>query len=257
MERQGLLPRGASPVVAAGLAAAIVAAWGLAVWPMLDMHGAAARLTMPSSAAWTTANVAAVFLMWAVMMAAMMLPGAVPMVLFYGQLVARGEPLSAGRRTSLFVLAYLVTWALFSLTATAAQWGLQKSFVLSAMALITSHWVAAGLLVAAGLYQFTPWKDACLTRCRTPFGFLMSEWRTGDRGALVMGLRHGGFCVGCCWALMALAFVGGTMNLVWMAVLTAVVTAEKVAPCGDRIAQWLGVLLVGGGIAVAFGAALI
>lgn len=251
MESRGTLPRGASHAMGAALAAAIVVAWGLVVWPMLDMHGGAAHLMMPASAAWTTANVAAAFAMWAVMMAAMMLPGAVPMVLLYGQLVARGDPRMARRRTFIFVLAYLLTWAGYSLGATAVQWGLRAALVLSPMGAVTSPWVTAALLVGAGAYQLTPMKDACLSRCRSPFGFLTTEWRGGDRGALVMGLRHGSFCIGCCWALMALAFVGGTMNLVWMAVLTAVVTVEKVAPRGRTAAQVLGALLICGGLAYA------
>lgn len=254
MERGAPFPRGSRTALAAGMAAAIIAAWGFATWPMLDMHDAVARLMMPSSAAWTAGNMAAVFAMWSVMMAAMMLPGAVPMVLFYGQLVARGEPKVVGTRTTLFVLAYLTAWAAFSLAATALQWVLQAAVVLSPMGLVTSHWGTAALLITAGLYQLTPYKDACLTRCRTPFGFLMTEWRAGDRGAFVMGLRHGSFCIGCCWALMVLAFVGGTMNLVWMAVLTVVVTVEKVTPRGDVVARWLGLLLLAGGAAL--GAAL-
>lgn len=251
MESRSTLPRGASHAMAAALAAAIVVAWGLAVWPMLDMHGGAAHPMMPASAAWTLANVVAAFVMWAVMMAAMMLPGAVPMVLLYGQLVTRGDPSVAPRRTVIFVLAYLLTWAGYSLGATATQWGLQVALVLSPMGAITSPWVTSALLVGAGAYQLTPIKDACLSRCRSPFGFLTAEWRGGDRGALIMGLRHGSFCVGCCWALMALAFVGGTMNLVWMAVLTVVVTVEKVVPRGDTVARVLGASLICGGLAYA------
>ncbi|WP_366555434.1 DUF2182 domain-containing protein [Aquibaculum sediminis] len=253
MQREGGILRTSSPATLAGLLAAILVAWGLVVWPAMtmhtgSMHSGLVHLMMPGTAVWTPTNVAAVFVMWSVMMAAMMLPGAVPMVLLYRQLVARRQPEVARRRSILFTGAYLVAWAGYSIAATGMQWGLQAGLVLSPMGVLTSPWVAATLLLTAGIYQLTGFKDACLTKCRSPFGFLMSAWRDGDRGALLMGLLHGSWCIGCCWALMVLAFVGGTMNLAWMALLTLLVTAEKVAPFGATISRFTGILLIGGAV---------
>ncbi|HEY0838024.1 MAG TPA: DUF2182 domain-containing protein [Azospirillum sp.] len=248
MERRLASWPAAAPA-AAGLIAATLAAWVLVLWPVLDMHGALARLMMPHGAAWNMANLVAVFLMWSVMMAAMMLPGAMPMLLLYDRLVRRAE--GAARRTGLFVAAYLALWTLFSLGATLAQWGLHTALLLTPMGRSTSPALTAALFLVAGLYQFTPMKRACLTGCRSPLGFLTTEWRGGDWGALVMGLRHGILCVGCCWALMALVFVGGTMNLMWMAVLTLAVTLEKLAFGGRWFDAGLGAALFAAGLTCA------
>lgn len=251
MQREGGILSTSSPATLAGLLAAILVAWGLVIWPALtmhsgNMHSSLMHVMMPGTAIWTPLNVAAVFVMWSVMMAAMMLPGAVPMLLMYRQLVARRQPEVARRRSMIFTAAYLVAWAGYSLAATGLQWALQAGLVLSPMGVLTSPWVAATLLLIAGVYQLTGLKDACLSKCRSPFGFLMSAWQDGDRGAMLMGLKHGSWCIGCCWALMVLAFVGGTMNLAWMALLTLLVTAEKVVPYGSTVSRLTGILLIGG-----------
>ncbi|MBE0533848.1 MAG: DUF2182 domain-containing protein [Rhodospirillales bacterium] len=248
-------PRGTPAAAIVGLAAAIALFWGLMVWPILNMHSEPAHLMMPMSGTWTASNLATVFVMWAVMMAAMMMPGAQRMTLVYHHLLRRSDPAVAGRRTSIFVLAYLGAWALFSVAATGAQWSLQSAVLLTPMGASTSHWLTAVLFIVAGIYQFTPLKKACLTGCRSPLGFLTAAWRPGNRGAFIMGMRHGAICVGCCWALMALAFVGGTMNLAWMATLAAVVTVEKLVARGEAFDRFLGgVLLIGG---LAYGTMLI
>ena len=159
---------------------------------------------------WSTANWLAVFIMWAVMMAAMMLPTAMPMVTVFATLNRRR---SEAARTVAFVAGYVALWTAFGAAATAAQWALQARGLLSPMIVSMSPALSAALLMIAGVFQFTPLKQACLRACRSPLGFLLTDWRDGLWGAARMGLRHGLYCLGCCWALMALLFVGGAMNL--------------------------------------------
>lgn len=218
--------------------------WLGMAWLVLDMGHPLAQLTMPASSRWSAANLLAVWAMWAVMMAAMMLPSAWPMVSTFIRLGGDAASRSRGRA---FVAAYLGVWCAFSAAATAAQWLLQALGWVSPMILSTSAALTGALLLIAGVYQFSPLKQVCLSRCRTPVGFLMGEWRPGSRGAFVMGLRHGLFCLGCCWALMALLFVGGVMNLAWIAALSIVVAIEKLAPRGERIALALGLALMATG----------
>jgi predicted metal-binding membrane protein len=222
-----------------------LAGWLLLYWGATNMDSPAARLTMPMSD-WSAANWLAVFVMWAVMMAAMMLPTAMPMVSVLETLNRkRGER----GRTLAFVAGYLVLWTAFGAAATAAQWALQTNGFVSPMIVSTSHVLSGTLLVIAGIFQFTPLKHACLRACRTPLGFLLTDWRDGLWGATRMGIRHGIYCLGCCWALMALLFVGGAMNLLWIAALALLVVIEKLMPKGDMIAKALGVLMIGAGVA--------
>ena len=211
-----------------------------------------ARQMVPASAAWGPGTAAAVVLMWSVMMAAMMLPGAVPMVLLFAQLARRGGGSRA--TTWAFAGAYLLAWAGFSAIAAALHWLLQRIGLVSPMMVSTSPTLTAALLIAAGAYQFTPLKAACLTRCRSPLAFLMAEWRKGIAGAFIMGLRHGAYCIGCCWALMALLFVVGVMNLPLVAMLALAIAAEKLTPWGEWIARGVGIVLIlGGGWVLAAG----
>jgi predicted metal-binding membrane protein len=188
--------------------------------------------------------------MWWVMMAGMMLPGAAPMILTFATVNrrrrARGQPYAP---TALFAAGYLLAWGGFSVAATLSQWGLERLALLSPMDMTTTSGRLGGLLfVAAGLYQLTPLKQACLAVCRSPFDFVVNQWRDGAAGALRMGLSHGLYCLGCCWILMALLFVGGVMNLLWVAVLAAVVLIEKLFPLGVWMARISGVLLAAYGI---------
>ena len=219
--------------------------WALLAWMALDMGHPIAQLMMPASSFWTTANLLAILCMWSVMMAAMMLPSALPAVVTFARLCERG-----GERSRFwgFVAAYLLVWIGFSVAATVAQWALQSANWVNPMIVSTSAWLSGSLLLIAGVYQFSPLKRICLANCRTPMGFLLGEWRTGVRGAIVMGLRHGGFCLGCCWALMALLFVGGVMNLAWIAALSIAVAIEKLAPHGEKVALALGVGLIAAGV---------
>jgi predicted metal-binding membrane protein len=240
-------------LILGGLAVLTLLAWGV----MAEMAGrmndapAAAHLQ-----AWSVSDFAVAFGMWSVMMMGMMLPSASPMVLTFAGISRRRAPDHSFLRTSLFVGGYLLVWIGYSAGAALLQGGFQAAALLTPMGASASPHLAGGLLVGAGLYQWTPLKDACLTGCRTPMGFLMAEWRPGRRGALVMGWRHGWNCAGCCWATMALMFVLGVMNLLWMAALTALCLIEKIAPAGDRIGRFAGIGFIGWGVWLIAGALL-
>ena len=230
---------------AAGVLALGAVAWAFLVWLVVNMDHPLAELTMPDSSRWSAANLLAIWSMWAVMMAAMMLPSSLPMILTFVHLAGKqGE----GARGRAFVWAYLLIWFAFSVAATAAQWTLQAMGWVDPMIVSASPLLTALLLVIAGVYQWSPLKRVCLAHCRTPFAFLLGEWRGGTGGAFVMGLRHGLFCLGCCWALMALLFVGGVMNLAWIAALSVAVAIEKLASLGERLGAALGLVLVAIGL---------
>ena len=214
-------------------------------------------MLMPmSSGPWTLDRAVLVLVMWAVMMAAMMLPSAAPIILLYATIARRrserGEPASA---SGVFGFGYIAVWAAFSLAATAIQYGLEQVALISPMMQTTSIALAGGVLVAAGLYQWTPLKQACLRHCRSPLEFITAYWRPGARGAFAMGLRHGAYCLGCCWMLMLLLFVGGVMNFAWIAGLALFVLVEKLVPAGHWIGRGAGVLLVAWGAATWLAAA--
>jgi len=214
---------------------------------MQDMGG----MLMPMSPGpWTPSHTLLVLVMWSVMMAAMMLPSASPMILLFSTIARRsserGEPRIA---SGAFTFGYLTVWATFSLGAVALQFGLEKSALLSPMMETTSIVLAGMLLIAAGVYQWTRLKQICLRYCRSPLEFITTHWRPGAGGAFLMGLRHGAVCVGCCWLLMLLLFVGGVMNLAWIGGIALVVLAEKLLPAGHWISKGVGVLLVAWGAA--------
>lgn len=243
---QGLLTLATrQPKLATGILAISVIGWLFLAWIAVDMSQPFAQLTMPDSSQWGAASVLAIWTMWALMMAAMMLPSALPMILTFVDLGVRTAEPARGRS---FVAAYLFVWFAFSAGATAAQWVLQAMGWVNPMIVSSSALLTALLLLIAGAYQFSRLKQVCLSRCRTPMGFLLGEWRAGVYGAFVMGVRHGLFCVGCCWALMALLFVGGVMNLAWVAALSIAVAIEKLAPRGERLASALGLGLIAAGL---------
>ena len=201
---------------------------------------------------WTASDFAMMLLMWAVMMVGMMVPSATPMALVYASVARKarrqGTPVAP---TFLFVGGYIIMWCLFSVGATAAQWALERAALLSPHMVATSPALGAVLLGAAGVYQLTPAKDACLRHCRAPAHFLAEHWRPGLAGALRMGLEPGAWCLGCCWILMALLFVGGVMNLLWVAAIALFVLLEKALPLGDRGGRVAGWAMLAAG-AVAF-----
>jgi len=206
-------------------------------------------MAMPMSHQWALGDIWLVFLMWAVMMVAMMLPSASPMLMMCAR-IARGRGLAAGLNVWLFASGYIIVWTLFSALATIMQTALQNASLVSDELRVTPF-VGGLILILAGLYQFTPLKTACLTHCRSPIGFFMNEWRDGMAGAVMMGIRHGFSCVGCCWSLMLLLFVAGVMNLLWVAAISVLVLLEKVSPYGKRIANAAGAVLVGSGLLLA------
>jgi predicted metal-binding membrane protein len=231
-------------LILGGLAILTLLAWG----SMAEMAGRMADA--PAAAhhhAWSVSDFFVAFGMWSVMMMGMMLPSASPMVLTFAGISRRRTPDRSFLRTSLFVGGYLLVWVGYSAGGALLQGGFHAAALLSPMGASTHPYLAGGLLMMAGFYQWTPLKDACLTGCRTPMGFLMAEWQPGRRGAFEMGLRHGWNCAGCCWATMALMFVLGVMNLLWMAALTALCLIEKVAPAGDWIGRIAGVGFIGWG----------
>jgi predicted metal-binding membrane protein len=219
---------------------------GAATSDMPDMRGMdmATEMAAPQPQAWGTADFALILVMWAVMMVAMMTPSAAPMILmFAGISRSRREQQVPYVPTSVFLLGYLAVWGTFGILAAAAQWGLHASSLLSPTMASTGPVVGGVLLWAAGIYQWTPLKRACLRKCRSPLSFILNEWREGPRGAFLMGLKHGGYCLGCCWFLMALLFVAGVMNLLWVAAIAVYILVEKVVPAGHRVGQAAGVLL--------------
>lgn len=242
-------------LVLAGLAGAITIAWlylllGAGVGAQTMAMGGGGAMTM--APAWTPDYAALIFLMWGVMMAAMMLPAAAPTILLVAKLAGRSSGAAAGGAPSAaaFALGYLSVWALFSLAATVLQWRLSRLGLLSP-AMAGRSAIAAGLiLIAAGLYQWTPLKRACLVHCRSPLEFLLRYWRSSRRGAFGCGLRHGVFCLGCCWMLMALLFVGGLMNLLWIAGLALLVLIEKTLPWGLWASRLTGAALALSGTAI-------
>lgn len=200
-----------------------------------------------------TAYIVEAFVMWFIMMVAMMLPSAAPMILLYGKLARAGRGQGGVfASTTMFAGLYLAVWGGFSAVAALIQWALVRSGAISDMGLAFGDpQIAGALLIAAGLYQLTPLKRACLKKCRSPMSFLMRLWRPGLAGAARLGLTHGVYCFGCCAMLMALLFVFGVMNLAWVALLAVLVLIEKVVPGGPRIAQ------LAGGAALAVGAAMV
>ena len=226
-----------------------VCAWAFVIWSALNMDAPLARAMMPATTAWTLREAILVWAMWAIMMGAMMLPSAAPMILVHRGISQRRAD-GAVSANAYFVAAYLVAWSVFSVAAAGVQLALQALGVMSHMLTVIDGWLAAGLLVGAGIYQFTPIKEACLANCRTPIGFLMTEWRPGQWGAFRMGLRHGCYCIGCCWALMAALFVFGVMNLLAILLLTTAVAAEKLLPWGGRVKLFLGLVFVSWGVSL-------
>lgn len=200
---------------------------------------------------WGAGTVLLLFVMWTVMMVAMMVPSAAPMILAFLSVNQRRQ--AADRPfvpVTIFLLGYLAVWTAFSAVATLAEWGLHQAAMLSTTMTATNRVLNGGLLIAAGVFQWTPLKRACLKGCRSPLSFLMSEWREGAAGAFIMGLRHGADCVGCCWFLMALLFVAGVMNLFWVAMIALFVMAEKILPKGELVAGVAGIALVIAGAAM-------
>ena len=226
-------------IVGGALVLLVAAAW----WFLVSGAGlgghAAMDMAMPAMA---PPPLTALIAMWWLMMVAMMVPSAAPAILLYAKVRASRRGDGDAGDTWIFLAGYLLVWLAFSVAAAF----LQQLFAGPAMALAAAR-AAGALLVAAGIYQLTPLKSACLRQCRSPAQFISRHWRPGAAGALRLGLLHGAYCVGCCWLLMTLLFVGGVMNFAWIAALTALVAAEKLLPRGDWLARLSGAALIAWG----------
>lgn len=248
------LPRRDSILIVSCVALATILAWlylihlGRQMSPATSYDQAMAAMGMSSNTPWTATDFFLTFAMWAVMMVGMMAPSATPMILLFGASEARAGKKMPFLGAGAFALGYLAVWTLFSALAALAQWGLHQAAMLSPAMSVLSPRIGGAVLVIAGAYQLSPWKNQCLTHCRSPLSFLMTHWRPGRRGAFSIGAHHGAFCLGCCWALMAILFVVGVMNLLWVAVLTVFVLLEKVGPKGALLARLGGVGLIVAGI---------
>jgi predicted metal-binding membrane protein len=237
-------------VIAAALAAIALLCWGYLAWlaagPAHSMESMA-----PAMSHWSAADFVVMLLMWWVMMLGMMIPAAAPMILIYARVARqardRGTPFAPA---AWFAVGYFLAWLGFALAATALQWGLENALLLSPATARVAPSAGGALLIAAGLYQWTPLKDACLAHCQSPFRFIQRHGFSGELGGAVrLGLRHGAYCIGCCWALMILLFVGGVMNLLWIAAIAALVLAEKLIVL-RFIRHAAGIALVAAGVAL-------
>ena len=234
-------------IVIGALAALAILAWlylaSLAAMPA--MEGMA-----PAVAQRTAKDALATLAMWAVMMVGMMAPSVAPMILIYARVArqaeSRGTPFAAA---GWFALGYFLAWIGFAAAATALQYGLERTLLVSPMVAAATPWFGGALLVAAGIYQWTPLKNACLTLCQSPLQFIQRHggFRGARGGSIALGLRHGLYCIGCCWALMLLLFVGGVMNLLWIAAIGALVLAEKLVP-GRLFQRLVGIALIAAGV---------
>jgi predicted metal-binding membrane protein len=253
-------------IIIASLAALTALAWSDLVWLAndmamegMDMTGyrmipAGQALMMPASSPWQPIEFAYVFVMWIVMMIGMMTPSVAPMILVYvriGRQAAEGRPFAS---VTWFAGGYFLAWITFSLAATIAQWALERAALLTPMMAGASKIVGGTLLVLAGLYQWTPLKDVCLSHCQAPLGFILSRGGVPATatGSLVLGFRHGLYCLGCCWALMVLLFTLGVMNLFWIAALAGLVLLEKIMASGRAIARIAGIAFLAGGVWMLF-----
>lgn len=261
-------------IVAGALGVIVALAWAYVLWLAadMDMEGmnmsgfrmvpAGMGIMAPTAAPWSAVEFAFVFVMWAVMMVGMMAPAAAPMILMYARVVrqARVEPGSIAEKplaaTGWFAAGYFLAWAGFSLAATLVQWILERAAVLDVRMASANLALGAVVLIAAGIYQWTPIKDACLAQCQSPLRFLMSHggFRTDVPGCLRLGFLHGAYCVGCCWVLMALLFVVGVMNVLWIALLALLVLVEKLTPWGRWVARIAGAICIAAGAWMVFSA---
>jgi predicted metal-binding membrane protein len=254
-------------LVAGALAVTVALAWAYVLWLAADMDMGGMDMTgfrmipagigimLPANEPWRAIEFAYVFVMWAVMMVGMMAPSAAPMILMYARVGRQGriagKPLVA---TGWFAAGYFLIWIGFSLAATLVQWMIERAALLDSRMTSASDVLGGIVLIAAGVYQWSSLKDVCLAQCQSPIGFLMryGGFRGDLPGCLLMGLRHGAYCIGCCWALMALLFVGGVMNVLWIALLALLVLLEKLAPFGRWIARAVGVACVAAGAGMLF-----
>jgi len=247
-------------VILVGLAVAIALAWTYIVFQAAGVSsssgatGMKAMGSMMEPRPWTRVDFALRWLMWAVMMGAMMLPSSAPMTLIYASVASKARAQSAAfAPVSALVAGYLSVWLAFSVGATLIQWELERAALMSSSMAVSSPLIGGAVFIAAGVYQLTPLKRGCLKACRDPAHLFARHWRPGRAGALRMGAHLGAYCLGCCWVLMALLLVGGVMNLVWIAAIATVVFVEKLIPYGDVGGRVAAAGLLAAGLLAAFG----
>jgi predicted metal-binding membrane protein len=242
------LPRDHVTIVLALVGLAAVS-WLYIYWQSNPMSGLDEMAMPVAFGRWTAADFALNFVIWWMMMPGMMLPSAAPMILTFATVNrrkrARGQLFVP---TAVFASGYVIAWGLFGVAATLADWGLEQAAVISPMTQRLSPTLGAAVIISAGVYQLTPFKNVCLTNCRSPFDFVLNHWRDGAAGAARMGFEHGLYCRGCCWLLMALLFAAGTMSLLWKAAISGFVLVEKLFPAGQWIARVSGVLMMAFGL---------
>ena len=253
-------------IIIGGLALICILSWiyvingagtGMSVWAMTTAQFPPPTNIYNDPMVWGYSYWLIMLMMWWIMMIAMMIPSAVPMILLYARVYRHAQSNNQLDNsiipTSLFASGYLISWLAFSLFVIILHWGLEKSeLVHSMMMWSTSIKLSAVFLIIAGIYQFSPLKHACLTHCRSPAEFLSKNWRNSRIGAMQMGIKHGLYCVGCCWVLMGLLFVGGIMNLLWIVGLAIFILLEKVTPFGNEIAKVSGAAMMLVGISLLF-----
>lgn len=253
-------------LVGLGLAGLTLLAWlyvllgagtGMSTLAMSTWQFPPPKPAMSMAGDWNAAYWLTMLVMWWVMMIAMMIPSAAPMILLYARVYRHGQTRgqisgSTVVPTAAFAAGYLACWLAFSVLATALQFALEQVGLVHGMLMwSTDRWLTAALLIAAGLFQLSPLKATCLAHCRSPAEFLSRHWRAGRLGAFRLGIVHGAYCLGCCWALMLLLFAAGIMNLVWIAGLAVLVLIEKLAPFGARLSPAVAAALIAAGLYVA------
>ena len=251
MKEVARLPNRDQWLIGTALVGVTTIAWLYLMSLAQDMHAGTTGMSglVMGVHPWTPAEFALTFSMWAVMMVGMMVPSAFPMILVYAAIARKAERESNPvAPVALFVLGYVVVWTTFSLGAATLQWGFDQTALLSPMMVSTSPLLGASLLVLAGIYQLTPVKEACLEKCRSPAHFISERWQGGYSGAWRLGISHGWYCLGCCWALMGLLFFGGVMNLLWVALIAGFVLMEKLLPFGQYARLCSAVPMIGAGL---------
>ncbi len=238
-------------VILLSLLAVTASAWVYLIyqhWQMTSMPMSEMWMPPSDTSAWKLIDFGLVYLMWAAMMAAMMLPSAIPMILTFSRISTKRYRASQ-KFIFLFVSGYLLVWLAFSIALTLLQWQLHGLHILSPMMDTESEYLAGVIFLVAGMYQLTPLKNSFLQYCRSPAGFLLNEWRDGAKGAFHMGVKHGSNCLGCCWAQMLIMFAVGVMNLLGMAFMTLMILGEKIAPIKSQfICRAGGILFMGWGL---------
>jgi predicted metal-binding membrane protein len=241
-------------VVIAGLVAVTLLAWGYLAYlrwrmsPAETMASMASEMAMPNARSWGAVELLLLFAMWSVMMVAMMVPSVTPLILAFARARRRRSGSGVVGSAAVLLLGYLAVWTAFSAVAALMQWTLHRAALLSPMMVSVSPVLGGTLLLVAGAYQFSPLKRACLAHCRSPLHFVLTELGGGWQGPFVIGLKHGAYCVGCCWTLMALLLVAGVMNLFWVVAIALAVLVEKVASAGRALGRMAGAALIAAGI---------